>query len=175
MGTAVVEPHLVWRRTHVAKRWEADVGIVGGDQYIAIERQVGAPGQAMTVDLGDRRLVHVPECAQLSLNALEVPGVFVDSTAGAAFDLIVAIDSRRSQVVPGTKSRTIRAENHAVYRTVVVGFPQRVLEFLEHAGGECVSLFRLVEGDARTAALDFVEDVFVGLRLRHQGSPGVGQ
>jgi hypothetical protein len=55
-----------------------------------------------------------------------------------------------------------------VYRAVVVGLPERLVELAQELHGEGVQLLRPIERDARPAALDLIDD---GPKLVHDTLP----
>ena len=52
---------LVGRDPHGAHRREADAGVVGGDDEVAVQREIGPTGQAVPLDLRDDRDGAVPD------------------------------------------------------------------------------------------------------------------
>ena len=78
LGSAVVEPHVGRRRTHRADRREADHGVLGGDDDVGEQDQVGAASETVAVDFADDRLVHVEDRHPRALRLLHAPGVVVE-------------------------------------------------------------------------------------------------
>ena len=120
---------MVRGRTHVAQRRKADVGIIGDYDEIAVEREIRSAGETMACDLSDCWLMHVPKGTKLSLDMFEIPAVFVDPSAGTTIDVVVSLRLRRREIVASAECGTIRPQDHAMHRSVIVGFPERIDEF----------------------------------------------
>ena len=100
----------------------------------------------------------------------EIPAVFVDPSAGTTIDVVVALRLRRCEIVASAECGPIRTQDHAMHRSVIVGFPERIDEFREQSRREWVASLRLVQRDPRAAAVHFIEEVFVGT-LGHRETP----
>ena len=173
----MVDPHVVRERPHRAGRWEADGGVVGGDDDVAEERDVRAAGKAEAVYLGDHRLVHVKNGHAQALRAFHLPGVVVERAA-AAVNGGVRIVSRAAaarewcQVVAGAEGAPVAAQDDGVDVDIVVRVPEGGVQFGLELHGEGVELLRTVEGDPRTPLFDFVDEGLVF--VCHVWPPGVG-
>jgi hypothetical protein len=156
----VVDPHVVGQRAEIARGREAEHGIVGRDHDVTQQRDVGAACQAMTVHLRDDGLVHVEERHAQALRALELPDVVIDR-ARAAVRLLRArrLPCRgRGQVVAGAERPPGATQNHRVHVAVVIRLPQRFVELAQELRGKRIQLLGPVQGDARPAALDLIEN-----------------
>ena len=153
----VVEPHLVRRRALGAGGGEPDHGVVGDDDEVAEQRDVGAAGQAVAVHLGDDRLVHVEQRHLVALRFLHAPGVVVD--AGAAAVAGPGVAAAGGDVVAGAERAAGAAQHGEMHVGAVVGLPERLVQLLQEVGGEGVELLGAVERDVGHAAAFFVADV----------------
>ena len=167
----MVDPELVRQRAKVARGREAEGGGVGGDHHVAHQGEVAAAGEAIAVDLGDDRLVHVEDRHAPALLALQLPGVVVDGPMTAIGRRRLVLDRRdrnftvsAREVIPRAEGAACAFENYAVYGRVIVGFPERCGKLGLHDIGERVELRRAVQRNAGMAVLHGVED---GVKTGH--------
>ena len=150
------------RSAHGAHGREADHGVIGGEDDVGEQHQVGTAGETVAVHLADYRLMHVEDRHPRALRLLHAPGVVVEADA-ASVDLVVGllrIAGRSGQVVAGGESAPGPAEDHDMDGGVVVGLPHRGGEFVLQGDGEGVEFLGPVEGDVGLAVAHLVEDVF---------------
>jgi hypothetical protein len=73
----VIHPEVGWGRAVGARGREADTAIVGSQDDIAGEGEVGAAGKTITVDFGNDWLVQRRDNGELALGLLHRPAIVV--------------------------------------------------------------------------------------------------
>ena len=120
------------------------------------------------MDLSDHRLVHVEQGHAFGLGALEAPGIIFERLAATL--VVLPRHGRRfilAQVVAGTEVDAGATQDDAMHAGVVVGLPERLLDFLLHLHADGIALFGPVQRDAGAAVGHFVKDGLVGWCCAH--------
>ena len=154
----VVDPHLMRRSPLRASGREADHGVVGHDDQVAQQCNIGATGQAIAVHLGDDRLVHVEQRHLLALLLAHLPDVVIEAGV-ATVALASGGPGAGGDVVAGAEGATLAGEHDQMHGGAVVGLPQGLVELLYQLTRQRVQLFGAVERDVRDGVALFVADV----------------
>ena len=166
-----MRPHPRGGHTPHARRWVADARVVGADDLIGVERDVGAAGDREPVQFRDGGFVGVEQAREAAVEAAHhlvvdhrIPGAVrvvvaglhhrVEHGAGGvraiAWRLGVLGEDR--QVVPTAESLTPPRHHDDVHTGVEVGTFHRGGQIDGCVGGDRVSAFGAVEGDAGDTA-----------------------
>ena len=138
----VVDPHVGGWATLRPYRREANLGIVGGHDHVAVEGQVRAAGDAVAVDLGDYRDTAVPDVGPLVGDVAHQGDILFDCHRGP-----VTIRAPRCDVVAGAERGARAADDDAANLVGALGpqdLPDQLVAELE---GQGISFLGPVQSD----------------------------
>ena len=155
-----------------------ELGVLGHDDQVARQHELGATAGGRAVDRGDDRLLAVEDARDQALPAAaDHPGGVAHGAVGRALGLLGAGLLRAGQVGAGAEVPLAGAgQHHDTDAQVGRGPVEAVRELVAHVGGERVAAAGVVDGDAGDAVGHLVADQFVGRRVAHLvsdlGRPG---
>ncbi|MNZ91879.1 hypothetical protein D3C78_1108820 [compost metagenome] len=133
LRTDVIDPHLNGRGAVGACGGKTDLGVFGTDDEITHQSQIGAAGQAVALNLGDDRLVHVEQHHIQLLGLFQIPAIVIDRFVCRAITGLIprrgAIGKacvRACEVVACTEVLASAFQNDHIHIITVIGLEQGV-------------------------------------------------
>ena len=126
-----------------------ELGELAGDQEVAVEGQLEAPGDGHPVDRADHRLAHRGERASHPVSV----GASI-CTRGTE---VAARAAQLLEIETGTERGIAAGEDHHVDLVARVGFAHPLRQQAQHLGGQRVASRRAVEGDGGDSLAHLVE------------------
>jgi hypothetical protein len=155
-----VGPHVRRGRAHRAHGGKAELGIVAGDDHVAVERHVGATGQAVAVHLGDHGLGAVPQHRPAPGARRQRIDVLADRhLLGVALAVARAFGLGR-QVPARAEGPPGALEHDGADRVVGLRGLHGIDQLVHQRTGQGVELLGAVERQVRDAVADLAENGF---------------
>ncbi len=155
------------RRRHQPDRRVPDLRVLGDVHEVTRCSQLGASGEAVSVDLPDDRRRHVPHLEPVVDDVTAPPSV---RRRDRPLDVVV----HRAEVVAGAEGRAVAADHDHRHVAVAVGGPQCIEQRTSQVVVECVALVRSVEREPSHLGQRIVDEEH-GLGLLTVSSPVDGR
>ncbi|MNI42830.1 hypothetical protein D3C73_971360 [compost metagenome] len=97
LGPHQIEPHMIGGRPERSGCGKADAGVIGGNDHVAVERDVRADRQTVPLHLGDDRFVHSKDVETEIGPIAGMPDVILEGSPPAVVRGIVRAPSVRAR------------------------------------------------------------------------------